>query len=206
MEALARGLLLALALILPIGPQNAFVLARGAQAQRFREALAVVLVASVSDTLLIAVAVAGASILLLGLPWLRAVLSAAGIGYILVIGARFWSTANPDALALAEAPPPLRSDILQGLSVSLLNPHAILDTVGIIGAASAQFTSPADRVAFAAGAVLVSWVWFFALALFGRALGVTDGTGRLRFYLQRASAVLMWAIGLRMAWVLIAGA
>lgn len=197
--ALIRGFLLALALILPIGPQNAFVLARGSQSRRLRQALPVVLTAALSDTLLIAIAVGGVGLVLQSVPWLSHILSAAGIVYILYIGLMFWISAGDDAHLGGAAAPDVRSDISKSLSVSLLNPHAILDTVGIIGTASAQYLTLGPRITFAIGAVVVSWLWFFALALFGQALGLADGSGRLRFYLQRTSAVLMWAVAVHMA-------
>ncbi|WP_291430102.1 LysE family transporter [Deinococcus sp.] len=52
---------------------------------------------------------------------------------------------------------------------SLLNPHALLDTVVLIGGASAGL-SGSGRTAFLLGTVLASWAWFFTLAVAGRAL------------------------------------
>lgn len=199
LTALFHGFLLALALILPIGPQNTFVLTRGSQSGRFRQTLPVVLTAALSDTLLIAIAVGGVGLLLLSLPWLSTALSAVGILYIVYIGLRFWKSAGAATQPSGTTPHDLRSDITRSLSVSLLNPHAILDTIGIIGAASAQYLLFGQRIAFALGAVIVSWIWFFALALFGQALGLADQNRRMRLYLQRISALLMWAIALRMA-------
>jgi len=49
------------------------------------------------------------------------------------------------------------------LGFSLLNPHARLDTVVLIGGASAGLGGGA-RLAFLAGTVLASWAWFFTLA------------------------------------------
>jgi L-lysine exporter family protein LysE/ArgO len=55
------------------------------------------------------------------------------------------------------------------MAVSLLNPHAILDTVGVLGAAiTAQ--AVATRVPFAVGAVVASWTWFLVLATAAHAL------------------------------------
>jgi L-lysine exporter family protein LysE/ArgO len=55
------------------------------------------------------------------------------------------------------------------MAVSLLNPHAILDTVGVLGAAiTAQ--AAATRLPFAAGAVFASWTWFLVLAAAAHAL------------------------------------
>ncbi|WP_337193032.1 LysE/ArgO family amino acid transporter [Deinococcus xianganensis] len=67
------------------------------------------------------------------------------------------------------------------LGFSLLNPHALLDTVVLIGGASAGLVGGA-RLAFLAGTVLASWAWFFTLALAGRALApvmARPGAGRV---------------------------
>lgn len=44
-------------------------------------------------------------------------------------------------------------------AVSLLNPHAVLDTVGVIGTAIAAQEAVAQS-AFAGGALTASWLWF----------------------------------------------
>jgi L-lysine exporter family protein LysE/ArgO len=76
--------------------------------------------------------------------------------------------------------------------VSLLNPHAILDTVGVIGAAIAA-QEVIGRTAFAGGALTASWVWFVALAV-GAAAMRRHLSGRLRRGAQRLSGVLMLAL------------
>ncbi|MBW3645555.1 MAG: hypothetical protein KY441_08635 [Actinobacteria bacterium] len=43
--------------------------------------------------------------------------------------------------------------------MSLLNPHAVLDTVGVIGTAIAAQEAVAQS-AFAGGALTASWLWF----------------------------------------------
>ena len=54
-------------------------------------------------------------------------------------------------------------------SVSLLNPHAIMDTVGVIGASSLQYAG-AEKMGFTVACILVSFVWFVFLAVAGRVL------------------------------------
>ncbi len=77
---------------------------------------------------------------------------------------------------------------LYALSVSLLNPHAILDTIGVIGTSSLAYAGN-ERIAFTAACVLNSWVWFFLLALAGKWLG---SIGPVRQWLNRVSAVIIW--------------
>ncbi|MGJ9373180.1 LysE/ArgO family amino acid transporter [Nesterenkonia sp. CF4.4] len=55
-----------------------------------------------------------------------------------------------------------------GLSVSILNPHAWVDTMVVLGTMANTFGD--QRWLFAGGAVLASIIWFSALALGGAAL------------------------------------
>lgn len=55
-----------------------------------------------------------------------------------------------------------------GLSVSILNPHAWVDTMVVLGTMANTFGD--QRWLFAAGAVIASIIWFSALALGGAAL------------------------------------
>lgn len=62
------------------------------------------------------------------------------------------------------------------MSVSLLNPHAILDTIGVIGTSSLGYTG-ADKLMFTVATMAVSWIWFFALAFAGKMVGAVDTYG-----------------------------
>lgn len=55
------------------------------------------------------------------------------------------------------------------LAVSLLNPHLYLDTCFLIGTIGSQFSGD-DRLYFAAGAVLASFIWFFSIGYGARFL------------------------------------
>lgn len=169
MPPLLRGLSLGLSLIVAIGPQNAFVLRQGLT-RRF--ALLAALACALCDTLLITLGVLGVGGLLAG----RAALVLAGTGlgaaFLLWYGLRALRGAWVGGAALhvtgvgAGTPGAV---VGTALGFSLLNPHALLDTVVLIGGASAGLDGGA-RLAFLAGTVLASWAWFFTLALAGRAL------------------------------------
>lgn len=88
--AFLHGYVLAFGLILPLGPQNAFVLSQGALNSRWRHALPVVVTASCSDTLLILLAVMGVSMLVLTLPWLKIILIVVGVLFLGFMGWRTW--------------------------------------------------------------------------------------------------------------------
>jgi L-lysine exporter family protein LysE/ArgO len=76
--------------------------------------------------------------------------------------------------------------------ISLLNPHALLDTIGLIGTSSLGY-SGSEKAAFTGACILVSWIWFLFLAAAGHVLGARDASGRLVGWLNKASAVVMWA-------------
>ncbi|GAA3282735.1 LysE/ArgO family amino acid transporter [Nesterenkonia halobia] len=87
---------------------------------------------------------------------------------------RLTSTSSDDAGKTgARAVSPILSVIAAGLMVSLLNPHAWVDTMVVIGSMATSFG--AEKWIFSAGAVLGSLSWFLLLAYGGRALaGVLD--------------------------------
>lgn len=87
-------------------------------------------------------------------------------------------------------------------SVSLLNPHALLDTVAVIGTSSLQYEG-VERIYFALTAAAVSWIWFLGLAGAGRVIGRTDRTGLISLVFNRLSAVVMVGLAVMMLWKLI---
>ncbi|MGN7762142.1 LysE/ArgO family amino acid transporter [Paenibacillus sp. 22594] len=193
-EAVVHGIILAFGLILPLGVQNIFVFNQGALQSRFRRALPVVLTAAVCDTLLIAAAVGGISLILLSVEWVTPIVYGAGILFLCIMGWKIWNAAPSEGEARMLS---LKGQVAYALSVSLLNPHALLDTVGVIGTNSLQYTG-AERWAFAAATAGVSWIWFLSLAAAGRLLGRTDSSGRMIRLLNTASALLIWGIAVYM--------
>jgi L-lysine exporter family protein LysE/ArgO len=201
--AFAHGFLLALALILPLGPQNTFVLAQGATGARLRDALAVAAVAALCDTALIGASVAGVSLVVLALPGLRVALDVLGVAFLGYAGLGAWRTRQGGGGAGGRPAWPLGRRLRYSVSVSFLNPHAILDTVVVLGGGAALYTTADGRWAYATAAALVSWLWFLALSLVGRALGRAAGGAAGGRWLGRASALVMWAVALRYALALV---
>ena len=183
-SAFIHGYLLSFGLILPLGPQNAFVFSQGATQPKLRRALPVVMAAAICDTLLIVIAVLGVSTVVLTVPGIKVVLGVVGVGFLLYIGWLTWRADGQTAIDQAAALWPIKRQIVFAVSVSLLNPHAILDTIGVIGTSSLAYAG-ADRVAFTVACVLNSWLWFGGLAIVGRTLGSFAG---VRTWLNRASA------------------
>ena len=179
------GLILGLALIIPIGVQSLFVLNQGLLAG-FPRAFVGVVAVCFCDTFLIVLGAVGASAPLALLGYQELLITVGSI-YLLIMGVltlrvRPHHTEN-EQLARTGA------TVVQAVGVSLLNPHAVLDTVGVLGAAiSAQAAE--GRVAFVAGAVGASWVWYSVIGM-GASVLQKRITPWVRLWIQRASGALM---------------
>lgn len=187
-----HGFILALGLILPLGVQNVFVFNQGVVQPRFIRALPVIITASLCDTLLISLAVLGVSVIVLEYEWIKMTLFTLGICFLVYMGAATWrskppSGQDPESARLFSP----KKQIVFAISVSLLNPHAVLDTMGVIGTSSLEYEG-ANKVIFTVVCIAVSWLWFLGLGIAGRAAGRMDPTGRLLSVLNRISAVIMW--------------
>jgi L-lysine exporter family protein LysE/ArgO len=189
-SAMIHGLILAFGLILPLGVQNVFVFNQGAVQQKFIRALPVVITASICDTLLISLAVLGISVVVLGLTWIKLALLGVGIIFLIYMGYVTWKMKPNNNSETVESFTP-RKQIVFAASVSLLNPHAILDTIGVIGTSSLSYSGP-EKLAFTLSCIAVSWFWFFSLALVGRQAGKLDKSGKFMTLLNKISAVIMW--------------
>jgi L-lysine exporter family protein LysE/ArgO len=60
-----------------------------------------------------------------------------------------------------------KSTILAVIAVSILNPHAWVDAVIVIGAMSTKYID-IDKIYFAFGCIIASIVWFFTLGYFSK--------------------------------------
>ncbi|MEO4053023.1 LysE/ArgO family amino acid transporter [Solibacillus sp. CAU 1738] len=189
MQAVIHGFFLAFGLILPLGVQNVFVFSQGAtQPSKFR-ALPAVLTAAICDTLLILLAVFGLSMIVYQFEWLRITLLIGGIVFLVYMGKVLW-TSSATAVKQDEALP-AKKQILFALSVSLLNPHAILDTVGVIGTSALNYIGT-DKILFTATCIIVSWLWFVGLMIAGATLKKFDTSGKVMYIFNKCSAIFIW--------------
>lgn len=189
MEAVLHGIILAFGLILPLGVQNVFVFSQGATQQSLLRAVPATVTAAVCDTLLILLAVLGLSMVVLQFEWLRVGLMSAGILFLLYMGYSIWRT-RPAAMKTGQALNG-KQQIVFALSVSLLNPHAILDIFGVIGTSALRYTG-FEQFIFTAACIIVSWLWFIGLMLAGSTMQRIDDTGRLMNIFNKCSAVFIW--------------
>lgn len=187
-----HAVVLSFGLILPLGVQNVFVFQQGAYQRNYWRAVPVVVTAACCDTLLLILAVAGISVLVLANIWLKTILLVAGFFFLLYMGWVTWKSKPRPVDEQGEAYS-FKRQIIFAASVSLLNPHAILDTVGVIGTSSLQYAGE-DRFIFAISCIIVSWVWFASLALAGRMFGRLDSSGKQMQIVNKCSALIMWSV------------
>ncbi|MCH6269529.1 MULTISPECIES: LysE/ArgO family amino acid transporter [Neobacillus] len=197
LAALLHGIVLAFGLILPLGAQNVFVFNQGASQPKFRGTIPVIITASLCDTLLILLAVLGVSVIVLTMPVLQTVLFSIGILFLIYMGWSIWKS-DPSDLSRQEASMPPKKQIMFAMSVSLLNPHAILDTIGVIGTSSLSY-SGTEKAAFTAACIIVSWIWFSGLAVAGRIVGNVDSQGKFLKMINKLSALIIWGVAIYIA-------
>ncbi len=118
-----QGLALGAAMILPLGPQNAFVMNQGIRRQYH---IMIALLCAISDLVLICAGIFGGSALLMQSPWLLALVTRGGVVFLLWYGFGAFKTAMSSNIELASA-----EVLKQGrwkiiatmLAVTRLNPH-----------------------------------------------------------------------------------
>lgn len=196
LQAFFHGFVLALGLILPLGAQNVFIFNQGASQPKLKLALPAVLTACLCDTLLIGLSVLGVALAVLQFAWLQILLYTVGLFFLLYMGYSVWKT-TPGQSGEASQPSAMKASkqIAFAASVSLLNPHAILDTIGVIGTSSLVYEG-LNKGVFSLTCIAVSWLWFVGLALAGRMTGRMDASGRWMRLINRVSAVIIWGVAL----------
>ncbi|UEX90090.1 LysE/ArgO family amino acid transporter [Staphylococcus ratti] len=187
-QSILHGLLLAFGLILPLGAQNVFVFNQGANHKKWSHVLPVVITAGLCDTLLILLAVLGVSLILISFPIIQTTLYIIGL---IFLGYMSWSLWREKPASIEEhTPMSAKKQIGFALSVSLLNPHAIMDTIGVIGTSAALYTGT-EKVLFTISVIFVSWLWFIILAILGRTVGRIDHSGKIILILNKVSSVII---------------
>ncbi len=202
-QAFIYGIILAFGLILPLGVQNIFIFNQGVIQDRWIRVLPVVITAAACDTLLILLAVLGVSAIVLTFSWIQIILVIVGVFFLAYMGWVTWNTMG----AVTESPETIthwtiKRQVIFALTVSLLNPHAIIDTVGVIGTTSLTFQIE-ERILFTIGAILTSWLWFLMLSLIGRIVGVSDRKGYVRQTINKVSAIIMWLSAIYLIYTLL---
>lgn len=193
--SMIAGFALGFSLILAIGAQNAFVLRQGLRREHI---FALCLTCAVSDAILIAAGVAGFGALAQAAPWFETVMRYGGAVFLICYALRsFYSAWQGGAAMEVEGGQraSLRATLLTVLAFTWLNPHVYLDTVVLIGSISAQYD---DRLSFAIGAMVSSFVFFFSLGYGASILTPVFARPRAWQVLDVVIGVVMLGIALKL--------
>ena len=199
MSAFLTGFFLGLSLIVAIGAQNSFVLRQGILGQHV---FYVALFCAFSDALLISIGVAGISF------FLNNIINQ--ISNFLFGFSALWLSGygilRLKAIFKADIMLEIESSKSEGLIPTLsivailtfANPHVYLDTMVLIGSISQQFFEY-YRIAFAIGACLSSFVFFFSLAYGAKLLEPLMQRPSSWRILDGLIALIMFAIAFKLA-------
>jgi L-lysine exporter family protein LysE/ArgO len=196
-----NGLMLGLSLIAALGPQNVFLIRQGALR---KHALLSALICFFCDIILVCASVAGLHQLLETHPSLQIWLTGFGVAFLLYYGIKAFKQAfkTKSTKAIREEQSTSRLQIVMlALGFSLLNPHAIIDSLVIIGSGSSQF--PDNPQAFLFGVISASFLWFTSLTFtthyFAEVLSRVSVWRRIEF----SSGLLMVYLSFKLATTLL---
>ena len=195
--SIINGLILGFGLMIPLGIQNIFVLNQGIAQKNFKNILPCVITAAICDTLLITIGVLGVSLLILELSWLKITLMVIGLFFLLYISYTNWNIASLKIKSKFRTYS-AKKQIIFTVSVSIFNPHAITDTIIVIGGNSIQYSENA-KLAYTLSCIITSWIWFFGLAYTGNKLSKLDKTGHYIKLLNKIAAILIFIVALYLA-------
>lgn len=156
-----KGLALSASLIMAIGAQNAFVLRQGIQRSHV---FLTAFTCATCDLILMGAGVFGMGALFSTYPALSYYAAWGGAVFVGCYGLRALRFAlRPSGLiARGLATQTGKAVFLSALGFSFLNPHALLDTVVLVGSIGSQ-QPRAYQPAFVLGAAGFSFIWFFGL-------------------------------------------
>lgn len=196
MNTFLQGMWIGAGLIMAIGAQNAFVLTQGIRRQHH---WLIAAICSFSDLLLIFLGAAGIGGIVAKHPVVQHGAAWIGAGFLFWLGTKALRGVfmTRELRAGVEVETDVRSVVLTTLGLTFLNPHVYLDTLVLLGSIGGQY-QPDERYAFALGASLSSFLWFFALSLAGTLLAPV--------FRQRMSwkvlDLMIWVTMWGMAWQL----
>ena len=158
-----EGLLLQASLIFALGAQNIFVLESGLKKQN---PLMISFVCFFCDLLLIMVGVAGAGSLLSNFSQLKIFIGLIGVFFLFRYGLSKIISKQGLLGELEQSPIErgIKRSILLAITFSLLNPHAYLDAIVLIGGYSTKYSLLTDRLLVGLGAGCFSLIWFLFLS------------------------------------------
>lgn len=201
LPALMKGFAMSCSLIVAIGAQNAFVIRQGLTCQHL---FITAFLCSLTDSLLILIGVLGFGTIVTEYPLAMNIAKYFSVVFLGIYGIfALRSALKTRTLGdVCETVFLSRSKtILIVLALSLLNPHAYLDTVILLGSI-ASLQPDHEQLYFACGAIVASFAWFFAIAYGSRFLAPFFNRPSSWKIIDGLVAVSMWAIAVTLIFAL----
>ncbi len=163
---LLQGFSFGAATIIPIGAQNAYVLNQGIKRNHH---LTTATLCSFLDVFYISLGVFGGGALLASNEILLTGVTVGGILFLCYYGfvsikSAFENNGQEEDTSTSNSNRGRKAVILGALAVTVLNPHLYLDTIVILGSIGGQFEGN-ERLSFAIGTIMASFVWFYSLSI-----------------------------------------
>ena len=100
---------------------------------------------------------------------------------------------------------PVKEVIIASLSISLLNPWALMDTMVIIGGGAAQYETAQLMIIFLLGSLTASTIWFSIIGFGSKKLKHFLDTPKLNKYLDITAGIVMWLAALYLTKTMVIG-
>jgi L-lysine exporter family protein LysE/ArgO len=189
-EVFLEGMLLQASLIFALGPQNLFVLESGFRKQHH---VVVSLVCFLCDLCLIMLGVMGASTFFNFFPQFKVIIGGIGVAFLVVYGVGKILVDTDVDTRTAYKGSGIKNAVLSSITFSILNPHAYLDGIILIGGYSSKYLDLSLRLALGAGASTFSLIWFLLLS-YGSAtmMPMFADPRRMRLVMSTAGVILLF--------------
>jgi len=188
-----EGALISLSLIVAIGAQNAFIIRQGLSD---RHVFLVCTICAFSDATLISLGVFGFGEIISNSDNLSELIRWFAISFLIIYSImRFKAAYDGNALDIDDGKNfvSAKKTAIITLGFTWLNPHVYLDTTVLLGTASLQFQGD-EKIAFAIGAMMSSFLFFYSLGFGARRLAPLLKT-------EKVWKIIDVVIGIIMIWI-----
>lgn len=187
-----EGMILQASLIFALGPQNLFVLESGLK-RHFH--LTVSFVCFLCDLTLIMLGVAGAATFFNKFPEIKIIVGILGVGFLILYGIGKIRHDDDQHLEFERNGKRTcyKAAIISSIVFSIVNPHAYLDGIVLIGGYSSKYSELDLRLLLGLGAASFSLIWFLVLSI-GASFMVPlfKSATRMKYIMSTAGVILLF--------------
>ena len=191
LEAYLAAFFITAGIIIGLGPQNIFLIKQGI---RGKHILLTVVICELCEVLTISLGALGAGYIFSQNLILQKLIGIAGVLFLLFYGYKSFRAAyqSHEDIELQRHQISLKEVVLASLSISLLNPWALMDTMVVIGGAAAQYDSFKLMMIFVFGSLTASTIWFSTIGFGSKKLQHILNTQKANKIIDLVAAVVMW--------------